>query len=190
MSRSTSLVVLTERRRRAHQPAALSIQRGERRTRVAARTGARMLERFQEPAVVELIVLGDQRRRHHRRGGNAHSGKVIHRTAQILSAEPVLQPTVDLVGMGSSTRDSAEAVVVGPRRSAHHVDQRLPLLVGANGDGDPVVVARAAVEVLDGTAMSTVAPAAQRDAEYLGFHRLNRGDVQYRLDHRQLDELA
>src|SRR5271170_6348963 len=159
-------VVLTERGRRAHQPRALSIKRGERRPRVAPRTGARMLECLQEPAVVELTVLGDQRRRHHRCDGNARSGEVIHRTTQILAAEPVLQPTVDLVGMGLSTRDSAEPVVVGPGRAAHHVGQRLPLVVGANGDGDPVVVARAAVEVLDGTAVSAVAPPAQRDAEH------------------------
>ena len=86
--------------------------------------------------------------------------------------------------------DGAESVVVGPGRPAHQVNQRTPLLVGAHGDGDPVVVARAAVEILDGPAMSAVAPAAQRDPEYLGFHRLNRGGVQYRFDHRQLDELA
>ena len=38
--------------------------------------------------------------------------------------------------------------------------------------------------------MTTIALAAQRDTEHLGFHRLNGSDVHYRLDHRQLDELA
>src|SRR5271170_5996376 len=37
------IVVFTERRRRAHQPLPLSIERGERRPGVPPRTGARML---------------------------------------------------------------------------------------------------------------------------------------------------
>src|ERR1700759_4130641 len=63
-------IVLAQHRRRPHQPVAPTVERRERWPRIAAKAGARMLERFEKPAVIELGVLGHQRWRHHRRSGN------------------------------------------------------------------------------------------------------------------------
>ncbi len=53
-------VVLPERRRRAKQPLLGAVEPGERRTRVQARPGSRMLEALEEAAVHQLRVLGHQ----------------------------------------------------------------------------------------------------------------------------------
>ncbi len=106
-------IVLAERRRRPHQPPALTVQRGERRTRVAARTGTRMVERFQKSAIVELEFSVTSDGETTGATGMPAPARSFTRIADP-AGEPVVQPPVDLVGVRVPPGKGVVAAVVGP----------------------------------------------------------------------------
>ena len=64
------------------------------------------------------------------------------------------------------------------------------LVVGAYAHGDPVVLARAPVDVLHRRRVPAIAAPLHDRPENLEFHCLHGGHVEHGFDHRHLDELA
>ena len=146
-----------------------AVEPGERRRRVQARAGAWMVEAFEEAAMAQLRVVGHQRRRHDGGRRNTCGRKHFdHGVAASCEAKPLAE-------LGAAPINSAK---------------RVPLGVGAHADRDPVVVARASVEILHRAGWprlprrDRISPKTSNSIVCAGGH------VQHGLDHRHLDELT
>ena len=145
----TLFIVLAERGRRTHQPVAPSVERGERRPRIAARPGARTIERLE-----------------------GIRGPRVEGSRSPATATPPARPGIPAparlsTALGKSwprnqsrSRRSISSAASRRRpqrqndrccrgRPAHQLNQRTPLLTGYR-DSDPLVVAHRAGAILHG----------------------------------------
>ena len=177
--------VLAKGGRRGAQPPPAGRGDGrERRPRIHARPSARMVERLEVSTGDELFVVDYLRRRDHPRDRHSHRSQSLDYDAGVLGGEPGRQEFVHRIGAVAAGIGTGELLGLRPDQLGHGP----PLGIVAHRDGHPVVCS-AAVHVLSGRPMTTIAPTAHHLPERLRLEGLHGGDVEHGFDHRELDQL-
>ena len=131
-------------------------------TDVHVRAGLRVGDLLEEPPRCVLAVIEGDRLVHHDAGGDPHLLQPLHDPVSVDVRGPRPDLGVELVAVGVAARHVGEARVGDEVATTHHVAQRTPLVLVADGDGDPRVRAVRAVDVVRGEPPVVVAHAVQR----------------------------
>ena len=80
--------------------------------------------------------------------------------------------------------------ILGPYRLAENIFESSPVTRVAKADRDPLILACAGVDVLDGELMPAVPPTGQQHPGGVVLDDLQRAGVEDHVDHRQLHQLT
>ena len=110
-----------------------------------------MVERLEEPAVLQLLEVGLLVRLDHLADRDAGAPQRVDDLVGLPLAAPRREVLVDRVVRGDAAGGGRQRRVGGPRRVAERGAQRDPLVVVGDGDRDPDVVAALSAAPRPGT---------------------------------------